>query len=83
MNNSEQLTAVPRPKRRLCLWCRTDFELRQGPGRRKIYCKVSCRQLPSAAVSGRTNVAEALEYSPRRNSSSLGRVARLGTFPTE
>lgn len=42
--NSEQLSAVPRPKQRECLWCRTVFELRQGPGRKKIYCKVSCRQ---------------------------------------
>lgn len=42
--NDERLIPIPRPKQRACLWCRTTFTLRQGPGRKKIYCKVSCRQ---------------------------------------
>jgi len=50
--NNEQRTVVPRPKRRQCLWCRTDFELRRGPGRKKIYCKVSCRQRAYERRSG-------------------------------
>ncbi|HQZ35979.1 MAG TPA: hypothetical protein PK020_16245 [Ilumatobacteraceae bacterium] len=44
MNNSEQRSVVPRPTRRQCLWCHTEFDLRLGPGRKKIYCTVSCRQ---------------------------------------
>lgn len=42
--NDEQVHPVPRPTERACLWCRTVFPLRQGPGRKKIYCRVSCRQ---------------------------------------
>ncbi|MDP1878785.1 MAG: hypothetical protein Q8M17_14645 [Actinomycetota bacterium] len=40
----ERITSLGRPKQRACLWCRTVFALRSGPGRKKIYCKVSCRQ---------------------------------------
>ena len=42
--DDERITPIPRPKQRSCLWCSTVFTLRQGPGRKKIYCKVSCRQ---------------------------------------
>ncbi len=40
----ERITPIARPKERACLWCRTVFALRTGPGRKKLYCKVSCRQ---------------------------------------
>lgn len=42
--NDERLIPISRPKQRDCLWCKTTFTLRHGPGRKKIYCRVSCRQ---------------------------------------
>ena len=42
--DNEQIIPIGRPKERSCLWCRTVFVLRSGPGRKKLYCKVSCRQ---------------------------------------
>jgi hypothetical protein len=29
---------------RQCLWCHTSFVVRTGPGRKRLYCRVSCRQ---------------------------------------
>ncbi|MDO8391676.1 MAG: hypothetical protein Q7V57_14445 [Actinomycetota bacterium] len=40
----EQYVPVPPPKQRSCLWCHTTFALRVGPGRKRIYCRTSCRQ---------------------------------------
>ncbi len=42
--DDERITPIPRPKQRACLWCGTVFALRPGPGRKRIYCRVSCRQ---------------------------------------
>lgn len=42
--DDERIIPIGRPKERGCLWCRTTFTLRQGPGRKKLYCRVSCRQ---------------------------------------
>lgn len=41
---TERISTIPRPSQRSCLWCRGVFTIRQGPGRKKIYCRVSCRQ---------------------------------------
>jgi len=42
--DNERIIPIGRPSQRDCLWCRTVFTLRNGPGRKRLYCKVSCRQ---------------------------------------